>query len=160
MAGKKQLLVLPDPEPDFEVRPGEGLVPTQGTQLTPDQGVVVGYLNRTLLGMDVISDKTEYTMVLIEELNTSGATHFKNIVDKNLRLVKESEGTASHPYVDEFSARMIQQAANHLFHSVELGVVAIAREIVKSPYPPMPQRHPGFFERLFGAFFGSWEWEE
>lgn len=149
----ESILSLPAMTSDYLSGHSDVLVPTNETYgVNADRNIVLAESYRQRVAIESIQVKTICAMDQVQEIDQHADTNFIGLVEFVLQNKESKENTSCQPYIDEWSQRLIQVSAQQFLGTIKIATTAIAQEVARSPYPPIPEpeERKGFLERLFG----------
>ena len=150
MAKKKTLLELSPMTTEADFGPSNNqLALSDGNMLAGDRRLIGNESQKQKTAIDAITKKTLYGMDRIAQIDLHAGTVFEETAHAITATKQAAQGQLHEPYVDEFSHRLLQMSARHMFAVVEIGASGVAQEVHRSPYPPVSEPQ-GFLKRFFG----------
>lgn len=147
------LLALTPLAADVNVTGNTSLVhwgPRQAPSRDEKELIAVGGKQR--LAITIIATKARLGASMITEIHQHGSLTFDGTTGFIMEVKDRPGRSQQHQaYINQFSERQIQLLAQQLLATIDIGAAGIGIEIHKSPYPPEPERRPGFLQRLFGG---------
>lgn len=150
----ENILSLPADTSDFIFGPSDVLVPqNESSGVYTDKRKIQSEGYRQRVATDAISLKSKYVFDRVREIDQHANTNFISLVEHVVQNKEQKENTNCQPYIDEWSHRLIQVGAQQFLGIIKIASTAIAQEVARSPYPPIPDpdhEKPGFLQRLLG----------
>ena len=150
----ESILSLPAMTSDYILGPSDVLVPdNESSSVYIDKRKIHAEGYRQRVATDAITHKSKYALDRAQEIDQHAHTNFISLVEYVIQNKEQKENTNCQPYIDEWSHRLIQVGAQQLYGIIKIASTAIAQELARSPYPPVPDpdlEKPSFLQRLLG----------
>ena len=124
-----------------------GPLATPAQEVTPSKLKIVREIDKHFAAQGGTGDKAVFAQIITKELSIRAVVEFEQVLQQVFARLEAAAGTAYYDILESFAAQQIK-LAGQMLHSVNaIAMVAVAREIIRSPYPAVKL---SLIELIFG----------